>query len=184
MKIAILGCSGSGKTTLAHSLNQQLGYSIIELDSYFHLENWNSAEDQHFKSTIAFQLEKASKESGGWIADGNYISKLDDLVIGQADVVIWFNLPRSIVMYQMITRSLWRAMSKQELWNGNRERISNLFSKSPEENILVWTWTQHANYETKISALEAKAPTDQRWFEVKRRSDIPGIKNYLAGVDF
>jgi hypothetical protein len=45
------------------------------------------------------------------------------------------------------------------LWNGNRERWSNLYRLDPEESILRWAWTQHGKYHERY--LQASA--DPSW---------------------
>ncbi|HEY6791268.1 MAG TPA: hypothetical protein VI365_28560, partial [Trebonia sp.] len=37
-----------------------------------------------------------------------------------------------------------RVMTRQELWNGNREHWRAFFSLDPERSVLVWAWTTHA----------------------------------------
>jgi adenylate kinase family enzyme len=168
MKIALMGCSGSGKSTLAARLESQLGYPWIELDSYFHQANWQPKDSQVFKDEIEGILKESEETAGGWIVDGNYLSKLDELVVTQADTVIWFHLPKRIVMYRTIKRSLLRALTRKELWNGNRESFRNLLRRSPERNIIRWSWTQYDGYVETLSALAKNAPADQRWIEIKR----------------
>lgn len=39
-----------------------------------------------------------------------------------------------------------RTLTRERLWNGNRERLSNLFHSSPEQSVIMWAWTQHTKY--------------------------------------
>jgi len=41
-------------------------------------------------------------------------------------------------MSRVIRRSLGRAATRRQLWNGNRESFKNLLSRDPEENIIRW----------------------------------------------
>jgi len=45
-------------------------------------------------------------------------------------------------------------VSREELWNGNREPWTNITSTKPEKNIMVWTWKQFSpvrrTYETML----------------------------------
>ncbi|MEN9923084.1 MAG: hypothetical protein RIS09_598, partial [Actinomycetota bacterium] len=68
-------------------------------------------------------MERSMSVADGWIIDGNYMGKIGDLVLQQADVVVYFNLPKRVVLYRVIKRSLKRSIFRQELWNGNRERL-------------------------------------------------------------
>lgn len=183
MRIALMGCSGSGKSTFAKELEDELGYPRLELDSYFHLPGWEQKPDVQFKSEVQDFLGKSERDAGGWIVDGNYLSKLEDLVISRADVVIWFNLPKSIVMSRVIRRSIRRAATREELWNGNRESFRNLFTWNPETNIIRWSWTQYSAYVDKLKALANKAPKDQEWLEIRSEADLNQSRNYLAAIN-
>ena len=56
---------------------------------------------------------------------------------------MWFDLPYAVVMARTIRRTVRRAVTRQELWNGNREPWSNLFSWNPEKSIIAWAATRH-----------------------------------------
>lgn len=180
-----MGCSGSGKSTFAKRLEEGLGYPVIELDNFFHLPNWQQKPYELFKSEVSDSLERSLKQADGWIVDGNYLSKLGDLIISRADVVIWFNLPKAKVMSRIIKRSLRRALTQEELWNGNRESILNLLRWSPEKNIIRWTWTQHAAYEEQLRHLAdgAEKEGQQTWIEIKGDEDLVKAFNYLASIN-
>ena len=49
-----------------------------------------------------------------------------DLVWDRATIIVWLYLPRCQIMAQVIWRSVGRAATGTELWNGNRERWSAL----------------------------------------------------------
>jgi adenylate kinase family enzyme len=182
MKIALMGCSGSGKSTFAKQLEEELGYPAIELDSFFHLPGWQQKPSERFKEEVSEVLDQSDKLAGGWIVDGNYLSKLDDLVTSRADVVIWFNLPKAKVMSRVIKRSIRRAVTREELWNGNRENILNLLKWSPEKNIIRWTWTQHSSYEEQLRDLskESEKAHNQSWIEIKEDNDLKMAISYLV----
>jgi len=94
-----------------------------------------------------------------WVADGNFTAHVQDLVWSAADLVVWLDLPRWVVMPALVRRTLARMLLRKELWNGNRERWSNLFRTNPEDNILLWGWTRHAVYRERIPA----SMGDPRW---------------------
>ena len=83
--------------------------------------------------------------------DGNY-SEVQPLVWERADTVIWLDLDRPIVMRRVVGRTWRRVLRRQELWNGNREPIGNLFALNPEESIIRWAWTKHGPTRTKYAA--------------------------------
>lgn len=62
------------------------------------------------------------------MVDGNY-SAVQELIWTRADTVVWFDLPLALVLSRIIGRTLRRVVSRQELWNGNGEPFSNLWSR-------------------------------------------------------
>lgn len=180
-----MGCSGSGKSTFAQQLEDELGYPRIELDGLFHLPGWTQKPAEQFKSEVSDFLHNSERVADGWIVDGNYLTKLDDAVLAKADIVIWFNLPKKILMKRVIKRSLRRAITREELWNGNRESLGNLLKWSPEENIIRWTWTQYGAYIERLSELAAEAEKERKqlWIEIRNEKDLLTAFNYLASVN-
>lgn len=134
-RIVIVGTSGSGKTTLARQLGAHLNIPVVELDALHWGANWTPIP----LSTLREQVE-AALCGEAWIVDGNY-SKVRDLTWGRADTVIWLDYHLQVVMRRVFWRTLTRALSREELWHGNRERLGTaLFSK---ESILLWAWQTH-----------------------------------------
>jgi hypothetical protein len=52
-----------------------------------------------------------------------------------------------------------RTITREELWNGNREPLSNLWSLKPEKSIIAWAATRHKVYRRRYS----EAERDPRW---------------------
>ena len=148
-----MGCSGSGKTTLALSLARTLCVAHVELDAIFHQPRWTPLDDDTFRTRVGQALEAL-----GWVVDGNY-STVRDIVWQRADTVVWFDLPYAVVMARTIRRTVQRVVTRQELWNGNREPWSNLYSWKPEKSIIVWAATRHKVYRRRYRAAEH----DPRW---------------------
>lgn len=169
LKIAILGCSGSGKSTLSRRLGNLLDLPVIELDSLYHQPNWVEADPDDFRESVAKGL---ATHSSGWIVDGNYNSALGDLVLAQATHVYWFDLPRNTVMKRVIWRSIRRVVTRQELWNGNRERFTNLFSWDPHKSIIRWSWTRHAQYRERLFDASENKPVQQTWIRLTSQSHV------------
>ncbi len=57
-------------------------------------------------------------------------------------------------------------MTREELWNGNKEPLSNLWSLNPEKSIIAWTATRHRVYRRRY----AEAEPDPRWGRAAVRS--------------
>lgn len=103
---------------LAKRLAALLDVSHIELDAIHHLPGWTPIHPEVFRS----ELDRLTTKDG-WVIDGNYRTVvIDGPVWERADTVVWLDLPRRTVMRQVIARTLYRVLRRQELWNGNRER--------------------------------------------------------------
>ncbi|WFE23061.1 AAA family ATPase [Solwaraspora sp. WMMD937] len=152
-RVSVMGAPGSGKSTLAAELAVRLGVPHIELDALFHQQDWQPTPTPQFRERVA-----AAVSGDGWVVDGNY-STVRDLIWQRTETVIWFDLPRRQVMQQIVRRTVRRAARRVELWNGNRERWSNVFSLDPAESIIVWAWQQHARYRSRLQAASA----DPQW---------------------
>src|SRR4051794_4547807 len=65
-------------------------------------------------------------------------------------------------MRQVVSRTLRRVIRREELWNGNREPLRNLWAWDSYESIIRWAWTHQRKYgEGLASALWGRffAPT-------------------------
>ncbi|MFF5233157.1 shikimate kinase [Dactylosporangium sp. NPDC000521] len=138
--MSVVGNSGSGKSTLGKALAARLGVPFVELDAIHHLAGWQPIAVPEFRRKVG---ELAAGD--GWVIDGNY-SAVRDLVWARADTVIWFDLPRRTVIRQVLWRTIRRGVTRQELWNGNREHLGNLFRLDPQKSLLRWCWTRHHVY--------------------------------------
>ena len=144
-RIVIVGTAGSGKTTLAHQLGTRLNIPAVELDALYWDANWTPAPFAVFRE----RTERALN-GDAWVVDGNY-SKVRDLTWGRADTVIWLDYSLRVVITRVIRRTFVRAFSRTELWNGNRERLSNgLFAR---DSIVLWALQTHRRNHRRYSEL-------------------------------
>ncbi|HWG25619.1 hypothetical protein [Actinospica sp.] len=56
-----------------------------------------------------------------WVTEDQYYRLLGDLLWRRADTLVWLDLPHATIMRQVVRRSVVRAATRRELWNGNRE---------------------------------------------------------------
>jgi adenylate kinase family enzyme len=152
-RVSVVGNSGSGKSTLAARLAERLSVRYVELDAIFHQPSWTPLPEPEFRARVA-----ALAAGDGWVVDGNY-SAVRDLVWSRADTVIWLDLPRRTTMRQVVWRTLRRLAGRAELWNGNRERWTNLLTLDPAESVIAWSWHKHRSYQERYTA----AMADPRW---------------------
>ncbi|MFK8024379.1 MAG: adenylate kinase [Ilumatobacter sp.] len=147
-RVAIVGVSGSGKTTLGSQLAECLEVDAIDLDALFHGPNWEPTPTPEFRARVSDRLAQATD---GWVVAGNYTPVLD-IVHGQADTVVWLDLPRWQSTARVVKRSVGRVIRRERLWNDNRESVRNLVSRDPERNVIRWAWVSHpvvsARYES------------------------------------
>lgn len=151
-RIAIVGTSGSGKTTLAESLSSGLGIPHVELDALHWLPDWQVRPDEELRNLVRDRLAAPA-----WVVDGNYRNKVQDLVISRANIFVWLNYRRSVVMRRVIWRTFVRVCTRRKLFSGNREQLRTvLFSRN---SIVWWAWTSHAaNARTYRELFDEQAP--------------------------
>ncbi len=151
-----------------------LGARHIELDSIYHQPDWTPLTDEEF----GLRVDQATCD-GRWVVDGNY-SAIQEIVWNRADTVVWFDLPYALVLARTIRRTLRRTLTREELWNGNTEPLSNLWSFNPETSIIAWTATRHKVYRARY----ADAAASTRWARLRfvRLGSQREADGFLAGV--
>ncbi len=129
-RIVVVGTSGAGKTTLARHLAERLGVPHVELDAIHWGPNWTPAPPDDFRRRTAEALAGEA-----WTVCGNY-SRVRDIVWSRADTLVWLDYPLPTVLWRVVSRTMYRSLTRQELWSGNRERLSTaLLSK---DSIILW----------------------------------------------
>lgn len=146
-----MGTSGSGKTTLARAVARRTGLTHVELDEVFWDVGWQHRDPEAGRAILRARVAAAPD---GWVVDGgwqtNVATTLDD-----ADVVVCLDLPRRTVMRRVLLRTVVRGARRRELWHGNRESLASLVRRSPDENIVLWSWTTWASNRARWDVLEA-----------------------------
>jgi adenylate kinase family enzyme len=145
-RVSIVGVPGSGKTTIGRRLATSLGVPFVELDEIFHQPGWEDLPLDDFRSRVSDAVS-----TDEWVVDGNY-SAVQDLVWQRAETVVWLDLPRRVVMRRVIMRTARRASTREELWNGNREPLSNFYRWDPQKNIVRWAWVKYPAYSDRYAA--------------------------------
>ena len=131
MRVSIVGVSGAGKTTCGRRLADRIDAPLIELDAIYHQAGWTVLSDDEFRLEVAAATVEAS-----WVCDGNY-GAVRPIIWERATDVIWIDPPKVVVMAQVISRSVGRAVTRRELWNGNRELVRNLVDA---DHPIRWAW--------------------------------------------
>lgn len=168
-RVSVVGSSGVGKTTFADRLAAVLDVPHVELDSIHHLPDWEPMPRDEFRARVG----EVMAANDGWVVDGNYSGKVQDVVWEAADTVVFLDLPRRVYFPSLITRTVRRMARKEELWNGNRERWRTLLDRRPEENLLVWSWTRfHRTRERYLAAMRDPAWAHLTFVHLASRREI------------
>jgi adenylate kinase family enzyme len=152
-RVSVAGISGSGKTTLATALATRLGVPHIELDALHHGPDWTEATPAELRERVEAALAAAPD---GWVADGNYESKLGDLIVSRADTFVWIDLPLALALVRIARRTTGRIVRGTELWNGNRETVRNALLV--RDNLVWWAIKSHRRKRRTLPSLPERHP--------------------------
>jgi adenylate kinase family enzyme len=125
-RVAVMGGSCAGKTTVSGKLAAALGVPHIELDALHHDAGWQEAPAELLQARVRAALDAATD---GWVVDGNYGAKLGSLVLERADTVVLLDPPLLPTFRRGLRRTITRTITREELWNGNREQIRHAFTR-------------------------------------------------------
>jgi adenylate kinase family enzyme len=136
-RICVVGTSGSGKTYVARALAALGGLHYISNDSIIWRAGWRQTPDAERLQ----QIDEASRAEA-WTFDGNITPDRPDrpedrLIFDRCDTLVWLDLPRRSVMWQVTLRSLRRLLTRERLWHGNVESLHTLLSR---ESIVWWAF--------------------------------------------
>lgn len=146
-RVVVIGTTGSGKTTMARMLARRLGVPHVEMDALHWDANWTPAQTETFRERVA-----AALSGEVWVVDGNY-SKTRDIVWPRAQAVVWLDYPLSLVLRRLARRTLRRVATREHLWNGNYERVSNaIFTR---DNLFAWALKTHGRHRRQYPSLLA-----------------------------
>jgi len=136
-RVAVIATtSGNGKTTVGRMLADRLGVPFLELDSLVHGPNWTEPSDEELRALVEPVVAQES-----WVIDGGYRAKIGDLVLGNADTVVWLDLPVRVWLPRLVGRTIRRIRRRELLWNENRETFRTGFVG--RESLVVYAMRQH-----------------------------------------
>lgn len=146
-RISVVGTTGSGKTTLAAALARRLGIPHFEMDALYWGPNWSGTPPEILRPRVA-----AALAGEAWVIDGNY-SIVRDIILSRADTLVWLDYAFPVIFWQLFLRTLRRALRREELWAGNRERLGTAFFS--RDSILWWAIQTYRRRRRQYSALLA-----------------------------
>jgi adenylate kinase family enzyme len=151
-RVAVMGGSCAGKTTVSRRLAERLGVPHIEIDALHHDAGWNEAPADVLQARVQAAFDAAPD---GWVCDGNYRSKLGNLVLERADTLVFLDPPFARTFGRSLRRTLGRTITREELWNGNREQFRHFFTRYW---IPWWVIQTHRHYSREIPKRAAAHP--------------------------
>jgi adenylate kinase family enzyme len=130
--VIVIGTTSSGKSTLAEQLSARLGLDFVELDALYWQPNWTPATLEAFRASV-----ETATRSGSWVVAGNY-QDVRDLTWPQAQAILWLDYSFPVVFWRLLKRTLRRGITREELWNGNREKFWWHLKLWSDESLFHW----------------------------------------------
>ena len=170
----MVGSSGSGKTTVAAELAHTLGVPTWSSTPSSISPDGPRSRPRHSVAPV-----RGAVSPPAWVVDGNY-SAVRDLVRARADTVVFLDYPLHVVLTRLVPRTVMRTVRRTELWNGNREPMSNLWSIRPERSIIAWSITRHSPLRRRY----VEAMVDPQWSHLAfvRLCSPSEVARFLASV--
>jgi adenylate kinase family enzyme len=150
-RILVAGPSGSGKTSLCAKVARAWDLPQVEMDALHHGPNWVPRPE--FEDDV-----HAFVRQPRWVTEWQYTGKLGSLLADHADLVLWLDHPRRLVMRQVVVRTLRRRLLREPLWNGNTEGPLRTIFTDPG-HIIRWAWRTHGRPREKVRQLLAERDT-------------------------
>ncbi|KAF7309432.1 hypothetical protein MIND_00314000 [Mycena indigotica] len=130
----------STQSTTGRKLAEILGVPFISLDTLHWNPGWKASTGPEFHEKVQNALNAAPE---GWVVDGNYSSKLGDLVDTNATDRIWLDPPLLQYLPRIILRTLRRLLRLGEPCSpGCNERFTEVFFS--RDSIIWWCITHHS----------------------------------------
>ncbi len=173
-RIAVWGMSCSGKTTVAAELARYYGLSHIELDSIYWKPGWEPSPSDEYRRNLSAAMEACLH---GWVIDGNY-AEIQDLVLPQADTVVWLQIPLPVILWRLLRRTVGRIVTGKVLWGTNRETWKDgFFGRDSLFRYVISTWR---TYPEKRRRLLTNIPHQARLIELRSGKEI---RKFLEDCD-
>lgn len=170
-RIVVVGATSSGKSTLAKRLAEKIGGDFIELDALHWEPNWVEAKPEDLRERV-----KTATSSQVWVVAGNYHA-VRDVIWAKAEVIIWLDYSLLLIFWRLLTRTVRRWITQEELWNGNRETFWWHFKIWSDDSLFHWLfktyWRRKREYpiffaqpeNSHLKVIHFKNPSEmESWF--------------------
>jgi adenylate kinase family enzyme len=172
--VVVIGATGSGKSTLAERLAARLGGAYVELDALHWEPHWTEAAPDVFRERVA-----RATVGPRWVVAGNYRA-VRDIVWPRADTLVWLDYPFPLVLRRLTVRTVRRAVTREVLWNDNREHLLDHCRLWSETSLFNWLFKTYWTYRREFPTLFIQpAHAHLRIVRLRRPRDAEA---WLAGV--
>lgn len=153
---------------MAARISDRLGVRHVEIDALFHGAGWTPRE------TFTADVEAFSAEPS-WVTEWQY-SAVRERLAQRADLLVWLDLNRAMVMRRVVKRTVRRRLCRQVLWNGNVEPpLWTLFTD--REHIVRWAWSTHHKSAQRVTAVQQERPD----LVIVRLRDQDDVEQWING---
>jgi len=143
-RISIVGVTGSGKSKLAARIGEITGLPWTSTDQLIWEPGWQLVDRPEQVRRITEIVERDR-----WVLDGVPSSCLAT-TLARADLVVALDYPRWFSLQRLVRRTARRLVTREEICNGNQERLSETLSN---DSILVWHFRSFTGNRAQIRAL-------------------------------
>jgi adenylate kinase family enzyme len=148
-RVLVAGGSGAGKSTLADRIGATLDVPHVEIDGLFHGPGWTQ------RPTFEADVRRLTAEPA-WVTEWQYTA-VRRLLVERAELLVWLDLPRALVMRQVVLRTVRRRLTRRELWNGNVEPpLHTVLTR--RDHIVRWAWRTHRASADRVARLVPERP--------------------------
>ena len=148
-RVLVAGAVAAGKSTLARQVSTDWGLPYVEMDGLYHGPEWEPRPT--FRDDVV-----ALAAEDEWVTEWQY-TVARPLLAERADLLVFLDLPRWLVTWRVIRRTLRRVRHRTELWNGLREPPLRTILSDPD-HIIRWAIRTRREHAPRIRALAEQRP--------------------------
>ena len=126
-----------------------VGVPHTEIDALYHGPHWTPRDS--FMRDVAALAAKPT-----WVTEWQY-GNARPLLLQRADLLVWLDLQRSVVMGRVVRRTARRRLTGTVLWHGNREPALSTFF-TDRDHIVRWAWRTHHESADMVAAAVTSRP--------------------------